>query len=161
MMADVNDADMINRTMCETSENLAGKFNLIGSNGVDYILNENGLYVIEINPRIQGTFECVEKSLGINMLDAHIRACQGEIMEMPKAKCYSYKKIIYSPTRMKYSPIDLDNIYDLPHVGSITEKQEPLLTIIDNDSDFKKLFEKVEYSSEIVNRSAKTNQLDA
>ena len=161
IMENVKDIDMINEEMKTTSENLIRKFNLTGSNGVDYILNENGLYVIELNPRIQGTFECVERAFGINMLDAHIRACKGEIMEMPKAKYYSYKKIIYSPTRMKYSPIDLDNIYDLPHVGSITEKQEPLLTIIDNDSDFKKLFEKVEYSSEIVNRSAKTNQLDA
>ena len=70
ILADVNDIDKVNNTMNETSESLAHKFNLIGSNGVDYILNENGLYVIEINPRIQGTFECVEKSLNINMLEA-------------------------------------------------------------------------------------------
>ena len=161
MMADANDADMINRTMCETSENLAGKFNLRGSNGVDYILNENGLHVIEINPRIQGTFECVEMSLGINMLDAHIMACQENLIEVPKPKCYSYKKIVYSPTRMRYQKISLDNIYDLPHMGSITEKDEPLLTIIDNDSDFEKLCEKVESASEIVNGEARKNQLDA
>ena len=34
---------------------------------------------------------------------------------------------------MKYQKIDLENIYDLPHIGSITEKSEPLLTIIDKD----------------------------
>jgi hypothetical protein len=161
IMSNVNDIDKINEKMKTTSQDLVKKFNLIGSNGVDYILNKNGLYVIELNPRIQGTFECVERTFGINMLDAHIKACHGEIIEIPEAKHYSYKKIIYSPTRMKYSPIDLNNIYDLPHVGTITEKQEPLLTIIDDDSDFKKLYEKVEFSSEIVNKSAKTNRLDA
>ena len=160
IMANVNDLERTLDEMTATSEMLAHKFNLVGSNGVDYILNEKGLYVIEVNPRIQGTFECVEKSLGINMLEAHIKACQGEIIEIPKPEYYSYKKIIYSPTRMKYEKIDLDNIYDLPHIGSITEKEEPLLTIIDKDKDFKKLYEKVELASEKVNNIARKVQQD-
>ncbi len=159
VMSDVEDIDEIKNEMTDTSQQLAKEFNLVGSNGVDYIYNEDGLYVIEINPRIQGTFECIEMSLGINMLDAHIKACLGEIIEIPKAKYYSYKKIIYSPTRMKYENLNLDNIYDLPHVGSITEKSQPLLTIIDKDSDFEKLYEKVELTSEKVNEAAKRNQL--
>ena len=161
VMTPVRDMDKINEDMITASESLSKKFKLRGSNGVDYILNENGLYVIEINPRIQGTFECVEKALGINMLDAHIKACHGEITEIPDARCYSYKKIIYSSTRNKFQPLELDNIYDLPHVGSITEKDEPLLTIIDENEDFKKLYEKVEKTSEIVNKASKINQLDA
>jgi hypothetical protein len=161
ILTNVKDIEKINDEMIETSTDLAYKFDLIGSNGVDYILNENGLYVIEINPRIQGTFECIEKSLEINMLDAHIKACQNEIIEIPQAKYYSYKKIIYSPCRNKYSKINLNNIYDLPHIGSITEKREPLLTIIDKDSHFEKLYEKVENSSLIVNQKAKKYQQDA
>lgn len=160
IMTKVNNTNKINENMNDITEKLASQFNLIGSNGVDYILNENGLYVIEINPRLQGTFECVEMTLGINMLDAHIKACQGNLIEIPKAKYYSYKKIIYSPTRMKYQKIDLDNIYDLPHIGSITEKSQPLLTIIDKDSDFEKLYEKVESASKKVNYEAKKHQLD-
>ena len=160
IMSDVKDIGDVNSQMESTSEDLIDKFDLIGSNGVDYILNENGLHVIEINPRLQGTFECVERSFGINMLDAHIRACNGEVIEIPKAKCYTYKKIIYSPARMKYHPLDLDNIYDLPHPGSITEKDEPLLTIIDSDDDFEKLYEKVESTGEKVNRSAKKSRAD-
>ena len=160
IMGDVNNISEILGKMNVTSENLIDKFNLIGSNGVDYILNENGLHVIEINPRIQGTFECVERTFNINMLEAHIKACHGEIIDIPKAKNYTYKKIIYSPTRMKYRPLKLDNIYDLPHTGSITEKQEPLLTIIDEDTDFEKLYEKVELTSKIVNEESRKNQLD-
>ncbi len=141
-------------------EELAKKFNLIGSNGIDYILNENGLYALEINPRLQGTYECIEKSFGINMLDAHIKTCQGQTIEIPKAKYYSYKKIIYSPTRMKYNEINENNIFDLPHVGSITEKGEPLLTIIDKDKDFEKLYKKVEKTSLNVEKQTKMHQLD-
>lgn len=160
MMENINGICDINEEMSETSQNLARRFNLIGSNGVDYILNENGLYVIELNPRIQGTFECVEKALGINMLEAHIKACQGEIVDIPKPEYYSYKRIIYSPNRMKYEKIDLDNIYDLPHIGSITEKAEPLLTIIDKDKDFEKLYKKVELTCKIVNKQARLHQQD-
>ena len=94
------------------------------------------------------------------MIEAHIKACQGELIDIPKAKYYTYKKIVYSPTRMKYQKLDLDNIYDLPHIGSITEKGEPLLTIIDRDSDFEKLYEKVELASKKVNSIAKKHQLD-
>ena len=159
IMGEIKDIENLNKKMKITSENLAKEFNLIGSNGVDYILNENGLYVIEINPRLQGTFECVEKTLGINMLEAHIKACHGELIEIPKPRCYSYKKIIYSPTRMKYQKTDLDNIYDLPHIGSITEKGEPLLTIIDSDRDFEKLYKKVELTHEKVNELSIKYQL--
>ena len=161
IMADVEDISRITDEMKFTTERLSEKFNLIGSNGVDYILNKNGLYVIEINPRIQGTMECVEKAYGINMIEAHIKACHGKITEIPEAKYYAYKKIIYSPNRNKYTPINLNNIYDLPHVGSITEKGEPLLTVIDKDKDFEKLLKKVELSEEIVNKSSKKAQLNA
>ncbi|WP_296807413.1 ATP-grasp domain-containing protein [uncultured Methanobrevibacter sp.] len=161
ILTEIKDIDKINNEMIETSQNLAYTFDLIGSNGVDYILNENGLYVIEINPRIQGTFECIEKSLQINMLDAHIKSCLNENVDIPKAKYYAYKKIIYSPCRNKYSKIDLDNIYDLPHLGTITEKSEPLLTIIDKNSNFDKLYKKVENSAKIVNNETKKYQQDA
>lgn len=159
IMAGIKYTDEITKQLETTSQKLIQKFKLIGSNGVDYILNEKGLYVIEINPRIQGTFECVEKAFGINMLEAHINACKGEIIEIPHPEYYSYKKIIYSPTRMKYQKIDLDNIYDLPHIGSITEKSEPLLTVIDKDRYFKNLFEKVELSSETVKEESIKHQL--
>ena len=160
IMSEIKDFHKVDEDMRNTSQEIIRKFNLIGSNGVDYILNENGLYVIEINPRLQGTFECVEKSFGINMLEAHIKACQGEIIEIPKARCYSYKKIIYSPTRMKYQKIECNNLYDLPHIGSITEKDEPLLTIIDTNKNFEKLYEKVELTSKKVNEESKRHQLD-
>ena len=155
ILAPVRDIEAINKEMENISEKLIKKFNLIGSNGVDYILNKNGLYAIEINPRIQGTFECVQQALDINMLEAHIKACQNEIIAIDKAKYYSYKKIIYSPQTMKHEKIDLNNLYDTPHVGSITQKEEPLLTIIDKDKDFNKLYEKVELASETVNKLAK------
>ena len=46
----------------------------------------------------------------------------------------------------------------MPHLGSITQKDEPLLTIIDKDKDFDKLYEKVESSSQTVNKLVNNSQ---
>ena len=138
--------------MKEISEELIRKFRLIGSNGVDFILNDKGLYVIEVNPRLQGTYECCQQALGINMLEAHIKACQNELIEIGKAEYYSYKKIIYAPTAVKYKKLELNNIYDTPYVGTITEKEEPLLTMIEKDKNFDKLNEKIKKTSEIIDK---------
>jgi len=46
----------------------------------------------------------------------------------------------------------------MPHLGSITQKDEPLLTIIDKDKDFDKLYEKVELSSQTVNKLTNNSQ---
>src|SRR5690606_2141027 len=56
----------------ELAEIVINRLGLVGSNGVDFIAKKGEVYVVEVNPRIQGTFECVEKSLGINMAKAHI-----------------------------------------------------------------------------------------
>jgi predicted ATP-grasp superfamily ATP-dependent carboligase len=45
-------------------------FNLKGTLGVDFMVDSEGeIYLIEVNPRIQGSFEVIEASLGINMFD--------------------------------------------------------------------------------------------
>ncbi|WP_225370770.1 ATP-grasp domain-containing protein [Methanobrevibacter arboriphilus] len=118
-----------------SSEDLIPYLKLIGSNGLDMIIGENleEAYVIEVNPRFQGTYECVEELLGINLLEAHIKACEGELIEIPKITKdkYTIKRIIYSSKRIKLkNNINIANFYDIPYKGVIIEKDEPLLTII-------------------------------
>ena len=132
------DADELNDEMRNTSEDLIKEFDLIGSNGVDYILDKNGeLKVIEINPRFQGTYELVENSLGINLLDAHIKACEGEIMDIPNPSRYSIKKIIYARKQVSIGNLNIPNVYDIPYEGVKIEKDQPLVTIISSSKDLK------------------------
>ena len=132
------DADELNEEMKNTSEDLIKEFGLIGSNGVDYILDKNGeLKIIEINPRFQGTYELVENSLGINLLDAHIKACEGEIIDIPNPKQYSIKKIIYARKQVNIGNLNIPNVYDIPYEGVKIEKDQPLVTIISSNEDLK------------------------
>ena len=111
-----SESNELNDEMKITSEELIREFKLIGSNGVDYILDKNGeLKVIEINPRFQGTYELVENSLGINLLDAHIKACEGEIIEIPNPNQYSFKKIIYARKQVNIGNLNIPNVYDIPY----------------------------------------------
>ena len=132
------DADELNDEMRNTSEDLIKEFDLIGSNGVDYILDKNGeLKVIEINPRFQGTYELVENSLGINLMDAHIKACEGEIIDITNPKQYSIKKIIYARKQVNIGNLNIPNVYDIPYEGVKIEKDQPLVTIISSNEDLK------------------------
>ena len=129
-------ADELNEEMKDTSEDLIKQFNLIGSNGVDYILDKDGeLKIIEINPRFQGTYELVENSLGINLLDAHIKACEGEIIDIPNPSQYSIKKIIYARKQVNIGNLNIPNVFDIPYEGVKIEKDQPLVTIISSNKN--------------------------
>ena len=114
----------------ELASDLILDLSLRGSNGVDLIMRDSELYVIEVNPRIQGTFECAEASLGINMVDAHIRACRGELIEKPEPRRYAVKRIIYAPARCRVGEIKTRGVHDLPLPGAIIEEGEPLVTVL-------------------------------
>ena len=119
------------------SEEIIEKFKLMGSNGIDMIIDKKSEnedpYIIEVNPRFQGTYESIEEILKINLLDAHIKACEGELIEIPKPSPneYSIKRIIYSDKSIKVGNLKINNnVYDIPFKDVIIEKDEPLLTII-------------------------------
>mgnify|MGYP002869355288 CR=1 FL=1 len=127
----------LNNEMKEASEDLIKEFKLIGSNGVDFKIDtqKNDLKIIEVNPRLQGTYQLCENALGINMLEAHIKACEGELIEIPKPKQYSVKKIVYAPKDVIIRDLKINNLYDIPHNGEIIEKDNPIATIICSNKD--------------------------
>ena len=134
----------LNEEMKNISEDLIRQFKLLGSNGVDYILGSDGeLEVIEINPRFQGTYELVENSLGINLLDAHIKACEGEIINIPDANQYSIKKIIYARKQVRIGNLNIPNVYDIPYEGVKIEKDQPLVTLISSNKNLETAIDEI------------------
>ncbi len=138
----------------KNSEEIIKKLKLIGNNGVDMILTPNNeVYTIEVNPRLQGTYECIEELLNINMLEAHIKACQNEIIEIPKIKnnTYCMKKLIYTNNKIKVENLKYNNIYDIPHPNVKIEKNQPLVTLINKGNDLKKVYNDITTCEKIVN----------
>ena len=145
----------LNKEMKEVSEDLIKEFKLIGSNGVDFKIDtrKKDLKIIEVNPRLQGTYQLCENSLGINMLDAHIKACEGELIEIPKPKQYSIKKIVYAPKDVIIRDLKIRNLYDIPYNGEIIEKDNPIATIICSNKDLKTAINDLKTSNHKLNKA--------
>lgn len=116
----------------DTAEKVINHYRLIGSNGVDFVITKEGIpTVIEVNPRFQGTLECVERVLGINLVKAHNEACVGVLPKTSEAKGFCVRLILYALKRSKIPALNsFKNIRDVPYMNVIIEKGEPLCSII-------------------------------
>lgn len=121
----------------KAAEEIVEHLKLIGSNGVDFILKDGELYVIEVNPRIQGTMECAELVLNINMAEAHIAACQGNLMDVPRPSGFAVKMIAHARERSQVGKLNFEGVYDLPAENVIIEEGEPVVTVINSGSVLK------------------------
>lgn len=58
---------------------LAEEFSLKGLNTVDFIVNEEDVYVLEVNPRWSGSAELLERRAGLPLFHLHVEACRGSL----------------------------------------------------------------------------------
>lgn len=116
------------------AEKIALHFGLKGSNGIDLVISKSGNpYVVEVNPRFQGTFECVEKVLKINLVESHINAClHGSLPSIKEqASICCTRLILYAPRRITVPDLTVfPETRDIPFPEAIIEKGEPLCSII-------------------------------
>ncbi|MEM3616979.1 MAG: ATP-grasp domain-containing protein [Candidatus Bathyarchaeia archaeon] len=116
-----------------TAEKIALNFGLMGSNGIDIVISEDEMpYVIEVNPRFQGTLGCVEKVLGINLVDAHVKAClYNQLPTIKSPSKFCTRLILYAPSRVIVPDLTpLQGVRNIPPPHSIIEKGEPLCSVL-------------------------------
>ena len=142
-----------NMNFKEVAEEVVRDLKLIGSNGVDMIVKNDDVYVIEVNPRFQGTFEVTEAVLGINMAEAHIMACDGDLIEVPRPKKFGVKMIVFSKHRCFVGNLDIEGINDIPVPNVIVEKGEPVATAVTSG----KVLENTVYMAERIVNSVYQN----
>lgn len=118
-------------------------FRLVGSNGIDLVISKEGIpYVIEVNPRFQGSLECVERVLGINLVHAHVNACtKGTLAGTNPPKSFCTRLILFSPTRSLIPDLTIfKETRDIPLSNVIVEKHEPICSIITEENNRKQSF---------------------
>lgn len=127
------------KEMIQYAEQLAVEFGLMGSNGVDFILTEKDVEVIEINPRFQGSIDTVELSTGINTFDAHIKSFAGELPQIKEAECFAAKAIVYADKKVEINKrisvglmkcMDKGQAADIPQQGCVIQPDEPVTTML-------------------------------
>lgn len=131
---------------------IALEFKLKGSNGVDFMLTDEGIRVLEVNPRFQGSIDTIELSSQLNVFDAHVKSFYGELPESHKPGCFAAKNIIYadrglvikktlSDALIKY--MKKGHAVDIPRPGIKVLKDEPITTVLATEIDRKTVLEKV------------------
>ncbi|MDO5844202.1 MAG: ATP-grasp domain-containing protein, partial [Methanocorpusculum sp.] len=119
--------------MKSVAEKIVKESGCVGTVGVDFVLTDDCVYAIEVNPRFQGTVETVEKSLGINLFRLHLDACFGKLPEknfVPQK--FAVRKILTAPCDM-FIEDDLsclsDFITDIPLPHTFFEEGEVMFSV--------------------------------
>ncbi|MCS7130768.1 MAG: ATP-grasp domain-containing protein, partial [Archaeoglobaceae archaeon] len=81
----------LERIAIETAE----LFDLKGSIGIDFVLADKP-YVLELNPRFQGSLDSVEWSLDVNLFSLHVKAFEEKKIERVKPKRFAIRAIYFA-----------------------------------------------------------------
>jgi predicted ATP-grasp superfamily ATP-dependent carboligase len=128
------------------AEEVISKFGLIGLNGVDFIISNNGVpYVVEVNPRFQGTHECVERVLGLNLVETHLNACIRGILPKVNVEKSSYcvRLIVFAHKRSVVPDLTVyEVVRDISVPGVIVEGGEPVCSVLGEGDNSKLSYRK-------------------
>ena len=130
------------------AEKVIKHFNIKGVFGIDMLLadptssEKSHLYVLEINPRISATFELYQHvSQDLNLVDAHIRVCEGErLSKLALSKGHYAYRIIFAPYEFDV-PAKISWPHwckDIPEAGRRIDSGEPICSIF-ADADYEHL----------------------
>ncbi|MFZ3383000.1 MAG: ATP-grasp domain-containing protein [Candidatus Methanoperedens sp.] len=143
------------------AKQIAIEFKLLGSNGVDFMVTDNGVQVIEINPRFQGSLDTVELSTGVNIFDAHVRSFEGELPHSRESTCFAAKTIIFAEKELVITKeisdtlvkcMDKGRAADIPRRGITIKPDEPITTMLATARTQKMVLYKARRSSQLIKR---------
>jgi len=116
------------------AKKISAHFNLVGSNGIDLVISKDGFpFIVEVNPRFQATLECVERVLGINIVETHMRACLHGSLPLIKKKSGTFCTRLILHARQRSIVPDLSavgEVRDIPLPESIIEEGEPVCSFL-------------------------------
>lgn len=108
------------------AEEIASASGCHGIIGIDFLITDEEIFPIEVNPRFVATLDTIERATGLNLVQIHIDACNGILPDtMPSIKQVSVRKILFAPR-------DTEIIHDLsgliPSVADIPPPPSTFLT---------------------------------
>jgi len=126
----------------ELAQDIVAELGLLGSNGVDFLLTEEGPVVVEVNSRFQGSLDTVEMATGLNLFEAHLQAFAGRLPDRPKKpRLFAGRVIVFAPCDLTIEEnLRRDWTADVPCPGSRINRGDPVLSILAKGSDQNEVF---------------------
>jgi uncharacterized protein len=104
---------------------------LVGLNGLDFILDDDAPYVLEINPRPTATIDLYDADIEGGLLALHIRACRGELREIQWSGHSRAHAIVYATDALRV-PAGMNWpawCTDIPESGSLIPAGAPICSV--------------------------------
>ncbi len=118
----------------EVCSRLAGAFGLRGLFGVDFIWDGERAWTLEVNPRPTASLEVIEAAYGVDVFDAHLRGCAGELPAIePERSGVAGKAVLFATEDVVAG--DLRGVRDIPHPGERIAAGHPICTIVTTADD--------------------------
>ena len=121
------------KTMIQMAEQIGAASGCTGTIGIDFVVNDEMPYAIEINPRFQGTVDTVELAHGCNLFQYHIDACAGTLPKVsPDKKQVAVRSILFADRNItiKENLKHLKSfIADIPHPDTSFEEGQALVSV--------------------------------
>ncbi len=130
--------------LMKTAVEVAELFDVIGSIGVDFVLADEP-FVLELNPRFQGSLDSIEWSYDINVFSLHVRACEGKSFDVPKPRRFACRAILFADSKIRVKSDLTGNGFfaDIPNVGEVINKDEPVISILASGKTEREVINKV------------------
>jgi hypothetical protein len=125
----------LKQKLIRLAEEACGLFKLNGSVGVDFVVEKKSMepYILEINPRFQGSLDSIEWSSDINLFELHMRSLEGkELPESLKFRRFAIRAVSFAESKLEIRKDLAGNPFfaDVPLKGSIYEEDQPLVSIL-------------------------------
>jgi predicted ATP-grasp superfamily ATP-dependent carboligase len=129
----------VRESILALAEEIAAKSGCIGSLGVDFMLTNDGIRAIEINPRFQATLDIVEMSTGTNIFEMHRNAASGilpatrpnPVMTAARSIIFAARDCVVADDLKSFHP----DIADIPWVGTEIEEGKAVLSVYGRGAD--------------------------
>ena len=133
------------------AEAVAEAFQLVGVNGIDFIVRDGVPYPIEVNPRWSASMELVERAYDISVFAMHAAACAaGTLPEFDlrvarqnaavwgKAIVFTRERVTAPDARVWLEDKD---VRDVPHPGEPIATRQPFCTVLAKAGDTARCYE--------------------
>jgi uncharacterized protein len=104
---------------------------LVGLNGLDFLLDRDQMFVLEINPRPTATIDLYDADYETGLLALHLQACRGALPEVCRPRRARAHAIVYATDTMRVpSGISWPKwCTDIPQGGSLIPRGAPICSV--------------------------------
>ncbi len=138
---------------------LASSFGLVGLFGVDAIVNADGVWPVEVNPRYTASVEVLERALKVSAIHLHVAACRNGKLPEPrraiggracgKAVLFATSPVVAgdwdsAPHEVRRHP----QLADVPHPGTLIQPGWPIVSLIADGKNSREVLEQLRCAAE-------------